>query len=162
MDNRNSHTRALSFPLLVGFVLAVSAIGFARQTAEPYEEIVVQGRVVCLNSKEHQLPDDSPCDLSKASLGFIDQKLGSLTFSARDTTQTMLNDSRVRKQELRLTARRWPQNKLETIRIQALKAGELYDLYYFCDVCNITSYAPGPCPCCYQDLEFIEKPATGH
>jgi hypothetical protein len=146
----------------MGFVLAVSGVTLARQSSEPYEEIVVQGRLLCLDSKNQTVSINSQCDLTKNILGFVDEKKGRFTFSSHDTTQAMLNDPRVRTQELRLTARRRAQNQLETIRVQALKAGKLYDLYYFCDVCNITSYAPGPCPCCYQDLEFIEKPAIDH
>ena len=149
---------AFSFAALPG----VGREGASQQpagTAEEYKEITVRGRVICLDGSGRRLTAESECDLHKQKLGFAatDGKL--FTFWPEDTLGAMLADPRVSKHLLQLSARLHLNNQLETIRIQAVRESKLYDLYYFCNVCNITAYAPGPCPCCYQELEFIERPA---
>jgi len=127
--------------------------------AEEYKEITVRGRVVCVDGSGSRL-SGGECDLHKQKLGFAADDGKLFTFWHEDTLGAMLADPRVSKQQLQLIARLHLDKQLETIRIQAVRGGKLYDLYYFCTVCNITAYAPGPCPCCYQELEFIERPAT--
>ena len=128
--------------------------------AEEYKEITVRGRIVCVDRSGKRLAGEGECDLYKQKLGFAaaDGKL--FTFWREDTLGAMLADPRVSRNLLQLNARLHLNDQLETIRIQAVREGKLYDLFYFCHVCNITAYAPGPCPCCYQELEFIERPAT--
>jgi hypothetical protein len=131
-----------------------------RDKAE-YKEVTVRGEVVCLNSgKPRRIVEDRPCE--PPQLGFIAESGKRYTFWPKDSTGLMLADQRVNKYQLQLTARLHPKDQLENIRILAVREGRLYDLFYFCDVCNITAYAPGPCPCCYQELEFIERPASNH
>ena len=128
--------------------------------AEEYKEITVRGRIVCVDDSGRKLTGEGGCDLHKQKLGFAaaDGKL--FTFWHEDTLGAMLADPRVSRNLLQLIARLHLKDQLETIQIQAVREGKLYDLFYFCHVCNITAYAPGPCPCCYQELEFIERPAT--
>ena len=132
----------------------------SSKTAEEYREITVRGRMVCLDASGKQFSAQSHCDLHKEKSGFVTTEGRLFTFWPDDTTGSMRADPRVSKDQLQLTARLRTNGQLETIRIQAVRDGKLYDVYYFCDVCNITAYAPGPCPCCYQELEFIERPAT--
>ena len=129
-------------------------------TAEEYKEITVRGRVICVDGSGRRLSGEGECDLHKQKLGFAADDGKLFTFWHEDTLGAMLADPRVSKQQLQLIARLHLDKQLETIRIQAVRGGKLLDLYYFCNVCNITAYAPGPCPCCYQELEFIERPAT--
>ena len=132
----------------------------SQQPAEEYKEITVRGRVICVDGSGRKLTGGGECDLHKQKLGFAAADGKSFTFWPEDTLGAMLADPRVSKHLLQLIARLHVNNQLETIRIEAVREGKLYDLYYFCTVCNITAYAPGPCPCCYQELEFIERPAT--
>jgi rubrerythrin len=68
----------------------------------------------------------------------------------------MFTDSRVRQRDLQVTARLRVGDHLEIIKVQSIKDGKLYDIIYFCEVCNIRAYAPGLCPCCRNELEFRE------
>jgi rubrerythrin len=70
----------------------------------------------------------------------------------------MFTDMRVRQRDLQITARLRAGDQLELIKVQSVKEGKLYDLFYFCEVCNIRAYAPGPCPCCRNEMEFRETP----
>ena len=151
---------AFSFPAALRAVVREGASQQPAGTAEEYKEITVRGRLICVDGSGRKLTGEGECDLHKQKLGFaaIDGKV--FTFWPEDTLGAMLADPRVGKHLLQLIARLHLNSQLETIRIQAVREGKLYDLYYFCHVCNITAYAPGPCPCCYQELEFIERPAT--
>ena len=57
-----------------------------------------------------------------------------------------------------ITARLHSGDQLEIIKVQSVKEGKLYDIHYYCDVCSITAYVPGLCPCCRNELEFRETP----
>ncbi|HLG15767.1 MAG TPA: hypothetical protein VJH03_14870 [Blastocatellia bacterium] len=79
--------------------------------------------------------------------------------SPADAMTAMFSDPRIRERELQVTARANASNELEIIKIRAVRDGKLYDVFYFCDVCNITAYAPGPCACCRREYELKEVPA---
>ena len=159
VSNRNGE---LAFSVFSG-CSGLGRKGVSQQPAsavEEYKEITVRGRVICVDGSGRRLTREGECDLHKQKLGFAATDGKAFTFWPEDTLGAMLADPRVSKHLLQLIARLHLNNQLETIRIQAVREGKLYDLYYFCNVCNITAYAPGPCPCCYQELEFIERPAT--
>jgi hypothetical protein len=149
-----------AFSFFSGSPVPDHRVSFQQPAAEEYKEITVRGRIVCVDASGKRLAGEGECDLHKQKLGFAaaDGKL--FTFWREDTLGAMLADPRVSRNLLQLNARLHLNDQLETIRIQAVRESKLYDLFYFCHVCNITAYAPGPCPCCYQELEFIERPAT--
>jgi hypothetical protein len=176
LDNKKSGRHLKWLPALpVAFVLLMPIPHSAsilnakkilkRQSVKPaedYKEITVRGRMVCLDESGRQFSAQRNCDLHKERTGFVTAEGKLFTFWHEDSTSGMRTDPRVSKDQLQITARLRPNDQLETIRIQAVREGKLYDVYYVCDVCNITAYAPGPCPCCYQELEFIERPAVDH
>jgi hypothetical protein len=47
---------------------------------------------------------------------------------------------------------------LETHAMLVYKAGKPYRVTYYCDVCSIRTYSPGPCMCCQQEtrLDLID------
>ena len=120
---------------------------------------VLQGRVVCLDSHGQPLPADKECpEPFKLVLNSNDGRTHS--FVSNDALAPMLADTRVRPRTLRITALVHSDDKLEALSVQSIKGGKVYDIYYFCQLCNITTYTPGPCPCCRQELEFKEAPAA--
>ncbi len=72
----------------------------------------------------------------------------------------MFTDERIRRNELQITARLISDHQMEIIKVQVAKEERLYDVHYYCEVCSITAYAPGPCACCGEEMEFIETPAS--
>jgi hypothetical protein len=77
-----------------------------------------------------------------------------------DEEAAIFSDHRVRERDLQLTVKVHPGDRLELVKVQSIRQGKLYDLYFFCELCNITAYAPGLCPCCRNELEFRETEAT--
>lgn len=111
--------------------------------------VILRGRVKCL--------DDS-CDGVSRRFEFIVQGNERYTFVEGDELAAIFQDQRVRSRELQISARLHAKQRLEIIKVKSVVNGRTNDLYYFCEVCNITAYAPGPCPCCRNELEFFEKP----
>jgi hypothetical protein len=154
--------RQIKIPLTMALVLlaAVSTLGLPGQdkNIRHDKQVVVEGRVVCLDGQGGRSSCDER-DTNGRSFGFESRQGKLFKFSADDTMAGMFNDERVRQRGLQVTARALTDNLLEVIKVQSVKDGRLYDLYYFCEVCTITAYAPGICPCCGAEMEFMETPA---
>ena len=138
-------------------MLAALAIVFSFSPQAEAEEITVRGRAVCLDSAGKLATDEDACD---AANGFAfradDETL--YRFVPSDKRVEMLTDPRVRGRELEIVAWLRGENRLEIIKLYSVHDGELHDIYYRCDVCNITAHTPGPCWCCWQDFELRETP----
>jgi hypothetical protein len=113
----------------------------------------LRGRVVCVSpSAEVQ-----PCG-EQTNRFALQPAEGSLRlFSVSDLLTRMFEDELVRERELIVRARPTPEG-LETIKVYSVHDGKPWDLDYFCEVCNIVAYAPGPCPCCRRPLVLRERP----
>ena len=117
---------------------------------------VIRGRAVCLDSDGREVRTLFGCPETGSRFGFASKDGRLYKFLPGDTMTPLFTDSRVRQRELQITARLHSGDQLEIIKVQSVKAGKLYDIYYYCDVCSITAYVPGLCPCCRNELEFRE------
>ena len=141
-------------------VISLSVVASALPQPEP-KEITVRGRTVCLDSSGKPAPEPSPdedsCDPAN---GFAFQAHDETLyrFSSTDQRVEMLTDPRVRAQELEIQGWLGEEKELEIIKLFTVHDGKLYDIYYRCDVCNITAHTPGLCWCCYEDFELRETP----
>ena len=149
-------------PLLTALILVMplSSLAARRQseTSDKYNLTVIQGRAVCLDASGHASESLFGCNDPSARFAIVDRNAKLHNFAPTDTGTAIFTDVRVRQRDLQVTARLDPKSQLEIIRVQSIKEGKLYNLYYFCEICNITAYAPGPCPCCGNELEFRETP----
>lgn len=142
---------------LVLVVVALASLTLAQSmAAQDRAFAILRGRAVCLDAFDK--PVDSPfaCSETNPRFGFASKDGKLYRFPRTDSMITVFTDSRVRERELQITARLRESNQLETIKVQSVKDGKLYDIYYFCDICNIRAYTPGLCPCCRNELEFRE------
>ena len=149
-------------PLLTALILVMpqSSLAALRQseTTDKSRLSVIQGRAVCLDSAGRASASLFGCNDPSARFAMVDRNAKLHDFAPADTGTAIFTDIRVRQRELQVTARLDSKNQLEIIRVQSIKEGKLYNLYYFCEICNITAYAPGLCPCCGNELEFRETP----
>lgn len=142
---------------LVLVAAALASLTSAQSlAAQDHAFVILRGRAVCLDAFDK--PVDSPfaCSETNPRFGFASKDGKLYRFPQTDSMITVFTDSRVRERELQITARLRESNQLETIKVQSIKDGKLYDIYYFCDICNIRAYTPGLCPCCRNELEFRE------
>ena len=144
--------------LTISQALAAPASSMASQakSSKAAKEIVVRGHVVCLDDKGR--PSKTCVEgAHRFGLRTSDNKLYS--FLTADSLAEMFEDPIVRERTLQITGNPIGDNRLELIKVLSIRDGKLYDIFYFCDVCNITAYAPGPCACCRKEMELKETPA---
>ncbi len=150
----------MRFPSLILSVLLLlillSPFAAAGQSEEKSGPVEVRGRVVCTDQSGNRLDE---CPESPERFALVGEDARVYTFSPTDSMAAIFTDKRVRQRELLITASLHAKDQLEIVKVQAIKEGKLYDIYYFCEVCNIKLYAPGPCPCCREEMEFRETPA---
>ena len=119
---------------------------------------VIRGRAVCLDAAGAAVGSLFGCAEATSRFGFASKDGRLYKFLTTDTMTAVFTDTRVRQRELQVTARLHAGDQLEIIKVQSVKEGKLYDILYYCEVCSITAYTPGLCPCCRNELEFREKP----
>ena len=130
------------------------------KSAEP-RDVTLRGRVACLTEELDKLYNVVPDCGNRGHMYALKTADDTLhPFLPTDSAAAVWLDERFRQRDLQVTARAFPQtNFIEVIQFQSWKAGRLYDLYYFCDVCYIKAFKPGPCECCQEPVEFRETPA---
>lgn len=156
----------MRFCIFLFFAAVLSAVpSYLSAAAAPFEyvsqgkQVIVRGRVVCLDASGHRPSDPTACQDSSHGFVLLGADGAIYNFLPEDPSTAIFTDPRVRRRELQVTAQARPENHLEIIQVQSILEGKLYEIYYFCEVCNITAHAPGPCPCCRQEFEFRETPA---
>jgi hypothetical protein len=155
-----SHMRFCIFLLFIGLFQASAFYpSSAAGRSDQGRQVKVRGRAVCLDASGRLPEGPIKCEDSSHGFGLIGADGTFYNFLHEDPSAAIFTDPRVRGRELLITARPHPENRLEIIQVQSIHDGKLYDIFYFCEVCNITAYAPGPCTCCRQDFEFRETPA---
>jgi len=129
----------------------------AKSPKSQVQEITLRGHAMCL---DEQGKPSKTCAEDAHRFGFqtSDNKLYLLL--ATDSMAEMFESPAVRERLLQITATPRDDNRLELIKILSVHDGKLFDIFFFCDVCNITAYAPGPCACCRKELELKETPVS--
>jgi hypothetical protein len=144
---------------------AFSAPARAQGKTEPSDQprtVSLRGRVICYTEelqKPYQVIPD--CEARGHVYTLKTGDAGLYPLLPVDTAAAAWMDERYRQRELQVTARLFPNtNFIEVVRFQSWRDGRLHDLYYFCDVCSITTHKPGPCECCQDPVQFRETPAA--
>src|SRR5262249_23718338 len=144
-------------------LLAVTPFSLPALSAptDDAQNVSLRGRVICLTEelqKSYQLTPDCETRGHVYTLKTVEGKL--YPFLPIDTAAAIWMDERYRTRDLQITARLFSKtNFIEVIKFQSWLNGKLHDLYYFCDICNITTHKPGPCECCQEPVVFHETPA---
>ncbi len=148
----------LAAPLLLG---SASLTAQERAASEP-QDLTVRGRIICLTEELQKLYQVVPdCD-TRGHVFTLKTGAGQYyPLLPTDSAAAVWLDERYRQRELQVVARRFPPNNfLEVIKFQAWRDSKLYDLDYYCIVCNISTHKPGPCECCQDPVEFREVLVT--
>ncbi|MGH9449779.1 MAG: hypothetical protein ACRD11_04480 [Terriglobia bacterium] len=72
----------------------------------------------------------------------------------------VLEDKRLLNRELQLEGTAGSGGTFVVDRIYAIRNGKLYNIQYYCEVCNITYVQPGHCYCCGRETKLQEVPVT--
>jgi hypothetical protein len=144
--------------------MAVANLAFAAdpKTESTPEVVAIRGRVVCLDTLPESpgVAESDPCNQPGARFELRAASGEAIPFVAGDPRADLFTDPQVR--DLDLEVRGWRRvGAMEVLSVHAVRNGTLHHLHYRCDVCNITTYAPGPCWCCGQPFELREGPSGG-
>lgn len=148
-------------------LIFVSALGLPprpgsalqSETAGSRGLVILRGRIECFDMSGKRLDSFSAIAGPEARYALMDGNGELHPFSSTDPETAVFSDLRVRQRELQVSARADKGNRLEVIKVQSVRDGKLYDIYYYCELCNIKAYAPGLCPCCRNEMEFRETPS---
>jgi hypothetical protein len=138
---------------------ALPLLAQAQETPPPFKPVVLRGRVVNLADVMQQ-KYQTTLDAQRAMIYCLKTADGKFyPFLPTDLSAAIYEDDRFRQRELQVTARTFADLPfIEIIKLQSVKWGRVFDLYYFCNVCNIKIHKPGPCECCQDPVVFTEEP----
>lgn len=122
--------------------------------------VVLRGRVVIIDAQGRHLDKDHQHQPNEAPQRFgLESSDGKFyQFLASDVMTDMFKDARVRERDLQITALPKANDEIEIVKIRSIRGGKLYDIFFYCEVCRITAYGPGPCVCCGAEYELRETP----
>ena len=146
----------MSFTGLLGALVYVGSSGLlmAQSADLTRGNIVIRGSLVCLNSAG----SETPCTGKEGSFGLKDAAGKVYDLKSGNSLDTLRNEPRIQSKDFQLTLRQIQGSSLyEIIKSRFFRDGKLYDFYYYCDVCNITTYHPGLCMCCRQETQYREN-----
>ncbi len=132
-----------------------------RKTQKPkYESFVLRGKVVELGPhvlRAFNVPMDD--DVGKAVVALVTDS-GEVHPLVKDVrSRGFWMDKRLRDRPMELHVHKFP--GLPFVRIidsYSFKDAKKYAVDYWCTVCAITTFEPGPCPCCQDEIELRERP----
>ena len=152
------HNRSLSFlptcmKLGITLLVFVGLVCFAM-AGEAEREVLVSGRVVCVDETGSEVPCHSDDRLFALKAADGRRHL----FIPEDSNSRIFEDKRLHARELQVRAWNRGQNRLEIIKVYSIKNGQLFTIHYFCSTCNIKAFVGGLCWCCQEEFEFRETP----
>src|SRR4051812_15690683 len=126
-------------PLIIFLLMAMAAPlpsfqnadAAQSETAAPAGLLVLRGHIVCLDSTGKRLDALLGCNGSNLRYSLSDKDGKLHNFSAIDASTAVFTDARVRQRELQITAQMTARHQLDIVRVQSIREGRLYDLYYF-------------------------------
>jgi hypothetical protein len=132
-----------------------------REPPKP-QAVTLRGRVAELGShmaNAFGVPVDD--ELGKAVIVLV-TATGEVHPLVRDVrSRGFFMDKRLRDREMELHVHKYP--GLPFVRLidaYSFKNGAKHQVDYWCDICAITTYQPGPCPCCQDEIQLRERPAA--
>jgi len=140
--------------LALAWMARASPATVAAPSPAPAGSIDLRGSAACLDRAGRR----QACGTAPRRFALEDREGHVHPFLATDELARIFEDPRVRERDLLVRAREEAANALAIIKVFSVKDGKPYDLRYYCDVCHITAYVPGPCPCCGREMELLEEP----
>jgi hypothetical protein len=156
--------RVLAWACLAALLAALSsawpqAQAPASPPIEPPQQVQLRGRVLCLAEEMHKLHEAPLATQHEHLYGFKAEDGRYYTLLRTRFSEALFADERVREKDLLLKGRVFPKTQiLEVATILSVRNGVVHDLYYYCSVCAIAAVAPGPCECCREPGELVERP----
>jgi hypothetical protein len=133
------------------------ALLFCFQTLSPLfcqDWIVVRGKMVCVDQRNKEIR----CEAGQIKKGLITDSGEIFPLKLDKKVITLNQEKRFQTDLFQLTLQK-PTGlpAYEVLKAQLIRQGHVYDYYYYCPVCNITSFTLGPCMCCQGEMEYHDR-----
>ena len=140
---------------------ALPTLVAAQEQAEPFKPVVLRGRIVNL---AEIMQAQAKLEPERGTIYCLKTTAGKLfPILPTDLAAAIYEDERFRQRELQITGRTFVEVPfLEVIKLQSIKWGRVFDMTFYCRVCEIRTHKGGPCPCCQDPLEFSEEPVKNN
>lgn len=126
---------------------------------EALESVQLHGQVVCLPEEMHRLHQTDLPTNHEHIYGFRTTNGVYYTLLRTGLSEALFADKRLREKDLLLSGKVLPGTQIFDVRtMKSVRNGVVCDLYYYCDICSIKTVVPGPCMCCREPVELVEKP----
>ena len=138
------HRKKLPEALLMA-MLAVFTVCAAEKAEEKPAVVELQGRV-----KQE----------GKANLLFEADNGAVYKLKRDEMSEALFADTNLHSKVLVLKGRIAPDKKTFQVtgNLHSAKDGQRHELFYYCDICSITTSIPGLCLCCREPVELREEP----
>jgi hypothetical protein len=115
----------------------------------------VTGFLVCLDGAFKE----TTCGTTPEILGLKAAGGKIYPLKKHENVDALFVEKRLQTREFQLTLRKEESSSpwFELVKSQFIRSGKVYDFHYFCEVCNITTHAPGICLCCREQTEYREQ-----
>jgi hypothetical protein len=135
------------FDIVLLAVFTVACFGESPRTVDS-PEATIRGKLI---QHENQPP----------AIETSDHKL--ITLEGDGSTVHVLHDKRLAGLDLEAKGRfsspdHFQVDPFFTHALHAVKDGKRFQITYWCDVCSIRQYEPGPCWCCQRETALAFKP----
>jgi hypothetical protein len=140
--------------LIVVCVVGLEVPSAAEEPSVTSENLLVTGTLICLDKTQKE----TGCGVKNEGYGIKTSAGQIYALQKHENVEALHAEKRLKTREFRLTLRKEPNSTFyEVVKSQFIRDGQVYDFHYFCEVCNITTHAPGLCMCCRQDTEYREN-----
>jgi len=143
--------------LFLALVFCQVSAGFARERPPLAEaaNLQIAGVLVCLDGTLKE----TACGATPEILGLKAAGGKIYPLKKHENVDALSAEKRLQTREFRLTLRKDEASSpwFELVKSQFIRGGKTYDFHYFCEVCNITTHAPGICLCCREPTEYQER-----
>jgi hypothetical protein len=135
--------------------LAFLALSWAA--ASTPQRVQLQGRLVCLAEEMRRLHDATlPTDHSHL-WGFKAEDGRYYTLLRTRLSEALFTDQSLQEKDLLLSGRVFPGSAiLDVEHIRSVRDGKVFQIVYYCEICEIFAVAPGICDCCQEPTERRE------
>jgi hypothetical protein len=142
--------------LLLTLLVALAPLAAAQ---DPPQTVSLRGQVLPLTDVLARAGVKQDADAGSAGRALVTEE-GKVYPLVKDAGGRMFfMDDALLRRPMRLTGRLVTGVPLlQVVAVQSERQGKVHDVYYWCDICTIRTYAPGICECCGQAIERREEP----
>ncbi len=151
--------RCLGLGLVVAFCLTPFVFAPAGAAPEGSQPQNYTGKVVPLAGLVAKLGGRLDADAAPHWLALVTADAKVYPLIKDDGARMFYKDASLLHRPMRLTGRLLPGSQLlQVVQVHSVRNGQLYEVYYWCDVCAIKCFEEKICECCQGPMERREEP----